>query len=170
MAFSRKKRANASWRMGSGDRKMTYTDGKIGSVLGPYRQHVLDVVRTCLKRGIRHNLGDNRRLHVILTCFQCQPEWRNWQTRQVEGLVPVIGSAGSIPVSGTDTTRTYGEKPRVLCRFTTSSLGPFWGRYTSRLAFKPSRKHGIDSAFTLRTPGRPGREPSASFATKLGSS
>jgi hypothetical protein len=28
------------------------------------------------------------------------PEWRNWQTRQVEGLVPVTGSAGSIPVSG----------------------------------------------------------------------
>src|SRR5579871_1635613 len=29
------------------------------------------------------------------------PEWRNWQTRQVEGLVPITGSAGSIPVSGT---------------------------------------------------------------------
>jgi hypothetical protein len=30
-----------------------------------------------------------------------QPEWRNWQTRQVEGLVALTGSAGSSPVSGT---------------------------------------------------------------------
>ncbi len=29
------------------------------------------------------------------------PEWRNWQTRQVEGLVTFTGRAGSIPVSGT---------------------------------------------------------------------
>ncbi len=29
-----------------------------------------------------------------------KPEWRNWQTRQVEGLVGVIPSAGSSPVSG----------------------------------------------------------------------
>src|SRR5205823_3349251 len=29
------------------------------------------------------------------------PEWRNWQTRQVEGLVAFTGSAGSSPVSGT---------------------------------------------------------------------
>lgn len=28
------------------------------------------------------------------------PEWRNWQTRQVEGLVRVIPRAGSNPVSG----------------------------------------------------------------------
>src|SRR5436190_897522 len=28
------------------------------------------------------------------------PEWRNWQTRQVEGLVAFTGSAGSSPVSG----------------------------------------------------------------------
>ena len=29
------------------------------------------------------------------------PEWWNWQTRQLEGLVPVIRGAGSSPVSGT---------------------------------------------------------------------
>jgi hypothetical protein len=28
------------------------------------------------------------------------PEWRNWQTRQLEGLVRLISGAGSSPVSG----------------------------------------------------------------------
>jgi hypothetical protein len=43
---------------------------------------------------------DNRRLRVIATRQKCEPEWRNWQTRQVEGLVAFTGSAGSSPVSG----------------------------------------------------------------------
>ncbi len=30
-----------------------------------------------------------------------QPEWRNWQTRKVEGLVIFTDRAGSSPVSGT---------------------------------------------------------------------
>ena len=38
------------------------------------------------------------------------PGWRKWQTRQVEGLVPLTGSAGSNPVPGT----TYYEKPPTL--------------------------------------------------------
>jgi hypothetical protein len=38
-----------------------------------------------------------RKVWVIPTA----PEWRNWQTRQVEGLVAFTGSAGSSPVSGT---------------------------------------------------------------------
>jgi hypothetical protein len=28
------------------------------------------------------------------------PEWRNWQTRQLEGLVRIYAGAGSSPVSG----------------------------------------------------------------------
>src|SRR5262245_54011585 len=42
------------------------------------------------------------------------PEWRNWQTRQVEGLVPFTGSAGSIPVSGTYSTRACVNKAQAL--------------------------------------------------------
>ena len=30
-----------------------------------------------------------------------EPEWRNWQTRQLEGLVRLQAGAGSSPVSGT---------------------------------------------------------------------
>ncbi len=38
------------------------------------------------------------------------PEWRNWQTRQLEGLVRLQAGAGSSPVSGTDHERTYVER------------------------------------------------------------
>ena len=38
--------------------------------------------------------------HRIQYTAQAAPEWRNWQTRQVEGLVALTGSAGSSPVSG----------------------------------------------------------------------
>jgi hypothetical protein len=37
----------------------------------------------------------------MLTGESDTPEWRNWQTRQVEGLVTFTGRAGSSPVSGT---------------------------------------------------------------------
>ena len=38
-----------------------------------------------------------------------EPEWRNWQTRQLEGLVRLISGAGSSPVSGSP-----NEKSRHL--------------------------------------------------------
>ena len=37
-----------------------------------------------------------------------QPEWRNWQTRQLEGLVRSQAGAGSSPVSGMKRSRTQG--------------------------------------------------------------
>ena len=50
--------------------------------------------------------------------FPFLPEWRNWQTRQVEGLVPSNGSAGSSPVSGTAIgARGYGEAEPLALAF-----------------------------------------------------
>ena len=37
------------------------------------------------------------------------PEWRNWQTRQLEGLVGLQARAGSSPVSGIDIKRAQGN-------------------------------------------------------------
>src|SRR5436309_488295 len=46
-----------------------------------------------------------RLYHLVIwqlaTSSQCEPYANNWQTRQVEGLVALTGSAGSSPVSGT---------------------------------------------------------------------
>ena len=44
-------------------------------------------------------------MHLVLIFVQ--PEWRNWQTRQVEGLVGLTSSAGSSPVSGIKETFTF---------------------------------------------------------------
>ena len=47
-----------------------------------------------------------------------EPEWRNWQTRQVEGLVTFTGRAGSSPVSGTCSIRAWGDvPPSPFCTF-----------------------------------------------------
>src|SRR6266446_2871808 len=46
------------------------------------------------------------------------PEWRNWQTRQVEGLVAFTGSAGSSPVSGTLKAKGLGQ---LTCSWPSSS-------------------------------------------------
>jgi hypothetical protein len=48
--------------------------------------------------GIKGLLWQGRPPYKIHT--EAAPEWRNWQTRQVEGLVAFTGSAGSSPVSG----------------------------------------------------------------------
>ena len=45
------------------------------------------------------------------------PEWRNWQTRQVEGLVAFTGSAGSSPVSGIEGTFTFPTSETVNVPF-----------------------------------------------------
>jgi hypothetical protein len=51
------------------------------------------------------------------------PEWRNWQTRQVEGLVTFTGRAGSSPVSGIQTGQGVTANPGLLpCAFN-SELG-----------------------------------------------
>ena len=69
---------------------------------GDNRRHASPTRPRCNRES-----GDpqNRRKSVapnaIATSEQCEPEWRNWQTRQVEGLVAFTGSAGSSPVSGT---------------------------------------------------------------------
>ncbi len=45
-----------------------------------------------------------RRVLRVFNLFRSAPparSWRNWQTRQVEGLVPVTGSGGSNPLDRT---------------------------------------------------------------------
>ncbi len=41
------------------------------------------------------------------TIHRSMPEWRNWQTRQLEGLVRIYAGAGSSPVSGNSSGETF---------------------------------------------------------------
>jgi integrase len=59
-----------------------------------------------------------------------EPEWWNWQTRQVEGLVTLTGRAGSSPVSGTKAVKGLRQR----------DVNPFfvwtrqWGHFGVRIA------------------------------------
>ncbi len=62
------------------------------------------------------------------------PEWRNWQTRQVEGLVPVKGVQVQVLSPALYSVRTYGDEANL--HFTASVHENRQGRYSifSRLA------------------------------------
>ena len=47
---------------------------------------------------------------VRMVQLKCQPEWRNWQTRQVEGLVPVMGVQVQVLSPALSSTRVYVEQ------------------------------------------------------------
>ena len=49
------------------------------------------------------------------------PEWRNWQTRQLEGLVRIYAGAGSSPVSGNFSSKS-SHVVFVRCRFVSLRL------------------------------------------------
>ena len=48
-------------------------------------------------------------LKISCECKVSKPEWRNWQTRQVEGLVPVMGVQVQVLSPALYRARTYGE-------------------------------------------------------------
>jgi hypothetical protein len=49
------------------------------------------------------------------------PEWRNWQTRQLEGLVRIYAGAGSSPVSGNFSSNS-SHVMLIRCRFVSLRL------------------------------------------------
>ncbi len=54
--------------------------------------------------------------------------WRNWQTRQVEGLVSFLDVVVRIHSAAPYLKRTYGDSPRVLfcgaCELDSATLSP----------------------------------------------
>ncbi len=86
-----------------------------------------------------------------------RPRWRNWQTRQLEGLVPFIGSAGSTPVLGTMRRRSRRE-PIPPFSFQSSRACPNRGWQPHRTVTGASLSEASGShAFFLREDKAPVR-------------
>jgi hypothetical protein len=79
-SFSHEKRKNGPWRTRTVGRRMQLR-GEGAGIVGMPPKPVAN----------RPKLGVDKQLRAKRARMENQPEWRNWQTRQVEGLVPVMG-------------------------------------------------------------------------------